>query len=50
MGEGKNLEEAKNDLIRTIIELRTFYSRIPLENLDARAVQFREYLLGVLNV
>jgi len=50
MGEGKNLEEAKKDLVRNIMELRDTYLHTPIENLDFRAVQFRNFLSDILTV
>lgn len=47
IGEGSNFDEAKEDLIRTIRQLKASYLKTKIENLDVRAIEFREYLLSL---
>lgn len=47
-GEGRTLQEAREDLIKTIIHLRNSYAESPIEELTIEAVEFRNYLLHIL--
>jgi hypothetical protein len=49
IGEGKDFEEAKEDLRNSIRELKDHYARLSINSLDPRAIQFREYLISTLN-
>jgi hypothetical protein len=47
IGEGNDFREAKEDLLSTIRHIKENFLKSRIEQLDARAVQFREYLLSL---
>lgn len=46
-GNGEGIDEALSDLLETIHDLKEHYARTPIDQLDGRAILFRDFVLSV---